>query len=618
MAQRGRRYGGRYEVTAPIAAGGMAEVFLARDQLLGRQVALKILHPEYARDKSFIERFRREARAAASLNDPHIVSVFDWGSDDGTYYIVMEYVKGMSLRQLIETEGPLEPLRAAGIAADVCAALEFAHEQGIIHRDIKPANIAITASGQTKVMDFGIARQSRDSSQTVTQTGTVIGTAAYLSPEQAQGMSVDQRSDVYSVGVVLYEMLTGAVPFTADTPVAVAYKHVGETPRTPSKVNADVPAQMDAIVMKALAKNPDNRYQSAGDMRADLARAAAGRPVMATPLLSEDETAIVPRSEMTAVTRRGGDRTALMARPVSQPDRRRRAVYFLTFLLFLGLIVGAVALVFSLFGGGGAKIPVPDVVGMTLDEAQNTLEQQGFHWRQEASDFSETVAEGSVVSQDPEDGIKAEKGTTVSLVISKGPERIEVPDVVGLTEDDARKAIEAEGLKVGAVRTQISRDVDKGKVISQNPGARQVVERGTAIDLVISSGKETVKVPDVRGLSEENARKALLDRNLNPVVKEGCDKDAKAGAVIDQSPAAGTSVPEDSDVTITVNHQVRVPNVLGKSEEDAVSELQDAGFKVEVKHRNTVPGVQDAVVDQNPDGDKFACKGDTVTITVED
>ncbi|MGH2722598.1 MAG: Stk1 family PASTA domain-containing Ser/Thr kinase, partial [Actinomycetota bacterium] len=292
MSEEGRRFGGRYLITKRIAGGGMAEVFMATDELLGRTVALKLLHPEYARDGAFIERFRREARAAASLSDPRIVAIYDWGSDDGTYYIVMEYVEGKSLKDMIQSQGPFTPQRAVEVAGDVCAALHAAHKRGIVHRDVKPANIMVTTSGETKVMDFGIARAPQESGQTVTQTGTVMGTANYISPEQALAMPVDARSDVYSAGVVLYEMLTRDVPFKADTAVAIAYKHVKEDPVAPSDLNPDVTPDVDAVVLKAMAKNPENRYQSADEMRQDLDRLLRGQPTDATPLLP-DRTAVI-------------------------------------------------------------------------------------------------------------------------------------------------------------------------------------------------------------------------------------------------------------------------------------------------------------------------------------
>lgn len=621
MSEIGRRYGGRYEIRSAIASGGMAEVFLARDELLDRQVAIKVLHPEFARDSAFIERFRREARAAASLNDPRIVSVFDWGSDDGTYYIVMEYVEGRSLREVIETEGALPPERAVEIASDVCTALHFAHQQGIVHRDIKPANIAISPGGQTKVMDFGIARRSRDSGQTVTQTGTVIGTAAYLSPEQAQGLPVDARSDVYSMGIVLYEMLTGEVPFKGENAVSVVYKQVRENPAPPSELNPDVSPDLDAVVMKALAKAPDNRYQSADEMRADLARVLAGRAVEATPLLSDAETTPVGRgrSDATVVTTRraGEDRTAVMSPPPYERDGRRTLVYALTFLLFFGLIVGAVALAFSMFGGGAAKVEVPLVVGMPLDQARDLLESRGLEPEIEDREPSDTVPKDHVISQDPGDGFEVEEGSKVILIVSTGPEMLEIPDLVGKTEAEADALLLERGFKKGQVRTQASNEVEGGRIISQAPAARELRARGTTVDIVVSSGKAPVRVPDVRGLSEDRAKELLFSRKLNPVVKETCDRGQGGGTVVQQSPEPGTQVAEDSDVTITVNRPVRVPDVEGKDEDVAKSQLEDAGFKVETRRRPALPGERKGeVISQEPKGGTAGCKGDMVTLTV--
>lgn len=616
MTRPGHKFGGRYEVTEPIASGGMAEVFLARDNLLGRKVALKVLHPEYARDNAFITRFRREAQAAASLNDPRVVSIFDWGSDDGTYYIVMEYVQGRTLRDIIQAEGSLMPQRAAEIAADVATALHIAHQQGIVHRDIKSANIAVTPGGQTKVMDFGIARGPTEQGQTVTQTGTVIGTAAYLSPEQAQGLPVDPRSDVYSTAVVLYEMLTGDVPFKAETPVGVAYKHVKEDAAPPSDHNPEIPPELDAIVLKGMSKNPDNRYQSAQEMGRDLKRWLAGRPVEATPIMSPDETAIVRRGDQIMVAARGADTTRVM-RTAEPPRGRRALVYGLTFLLFFGILVAAVALLFSLFGRGGPVIEVPDVVGMDLDEALRILDSRGLTGVVDRREFHETHPAGTVISQDPEDGFKVRSGHRVRLVVSRGAERIDVPEVVGQTREDAERTLEESGLEVGAVRTQASDDVPEGVVISQDPPAGRSVERGTPVDLVVSSGRQIVRVPDVTGFSEERARQILLDRNLNPVVRKVCRTSERDDIVLSQDPAAQTDVPEGSDVTITVNDTQTVPNVETKTEEEAKAQLRAAGFEVEPKKKKTNNVFEKGkVISQSPSAGTSACKGDTVTIEV--
>ena len=608
MTEGPPRYGGRYEITSALASGGMAEVFLARDELLGRQVALKVLHPEFARDKTFIERFRREAQAAASLNDPRIVSVFDWGSDDGTYYLVMEYVEGKTLRDVIRSEGPLTIERSLEIASDVCMALHYAHGNGIVHRDVKPANIAITPGGQTKVMDFGIARAASDAGQTMTQTGTVMGTANYLSPEQAQGTPVDARSDVYSLGVVLYEMLTQEVPFQADTAVAIAYKHVKEDPVPPSMLNAEIPQEVDAVVMKALAKNPDNRYQSASEMRSDLQRVLRGQPVSATPVMPAEQTAMMQSS----------DRTTVMPVPtVPESSRRRRALaYTLITLLFLSIIVGLVALLFSLFAPGGEPVEIPDVTGLAFTDAEHQLEGAGLKARLADREFHDSVPEGSVISQDPEGGRKEPEGTVIDLVVSQGPQTIGIPDVVGKTEEEARSLITDAGFVVGNVTRAFSDEVPQDSVISQSPEAGERVPRESRVDLVVSGGRNTVSVPEVTGIDEQRAREIILERGLNPVVVEVCNTTRRNNTVMDQSPAPREQVAEGSDVTITVNKAPSVPGVRGDTEEEATDALQLAGFRVRVVEQEALPPNEGRVLDQDPSSGTTACRGDVVTITV--
>lgn len=601
----GKTYGGRYEVRETIASGGMAEVFLAHDALLGREVAIKILHPEFARDKSFIERFRREAQAAASLNDPGIVSVFDWGSDDGTQFIVMEHVKGKTLRELIESEGPLTRERAVEIASDVCSALSQAHEKGIVHRDIKPANIAITVGGQTKVMDFGIARAASSEGQTVTQTGTIIGTANYLSPEQAQGHPVDVRSDIYSVGVVLYEMLTQEVPFKADTPVAIAYKHVKEDPVPPSRMNPEVPAELDAIVMKALAKNPANRYQSSAEMRSDLQRILRGEKVMATPLLPPDQTTMMGPVDQT---------TVLPVPATGEVSRRRKAIaYALIFTLFLSIIVLAVMGLFRLFASTGPQVEIPSVVNKPQEEAFRILKREGLKGEVVAREESESVPEGSVISQSPEDGRKATKGDTVELTVSKGPSRVAVPELIGKTQPEAEALLKEAGLGLGAVREEFSETTELGKIISQDPAEGEKVDRGRTVDITLSGGKESVRVPNVEGLDEARAKESLADAGLVAEIIERCQTDEKDGKVLQQEPRPRTEVAKGSTVKLTVNRAPVVPSVIGQTEASATKDLQDAGFTVEVIR---VPGNSDRVKDQSPESGKSQCKGDTVTITV--
>ncbi|MGH2733781.1 MAG: Stk1 family PASTA domain-containing Ser/Thr kinase, partial [Actinomycetota bacterium] len=616
MSESGTLYGGRYEVSAPIASGGMAEVFLARDRLLGRQVALKVLHPEYARDRAFIERFRREAQAAASLNDPKVVSIYDWGSEDGTHYIVMEYVQGRSLKELIQREGPLPPERALEIAADVCTALGLAHRQGIVHRDVKSANIMVTPARETKVTDFGIARASVDAGRTVTQAGMVIGTASYLSPEQAQGLAVDARSDVYSVGVVLYEMLTGAVPFKGDTPVAIAYKHVKVDPAAPSGLNRKIPPALDAVVMKALAKNPDNRYQSAEEMRQDLQRLLAGHPVQATPLLPTDRTTTMAAAADRTTVLPGA--SAGFPPPTDTSARRKGLMYALLFLLFLSIVVGAGSLVFRIFSQGSETVEVPKVTGKPLDLARREIEAAGLSVR-ERREPSDTVAPDHVIEQDPEDGRKVSPDSLVELVISTGPEQVVVPDVRGKTREEALRLLEEARLRAGPPRTEFSADVEEGRVIRQDPAPGERVDPGRSVDLTVSAGKDTVAVPDVTGIEEEAARRFLVDRGLKMVSQDGCEVGRRPDVVLTQSPVAGEKVAKDSEVTITVNRARAVPNVMGMTEAEATQRLQAAGFKVESKPKNeNGPPVlfnSGKVVKQDPSPGQLACQGDTVTIT---
>ncbi|MCA1840418.1 MAG: Stk1 family PASTA domain-containing Ser/Thr kinase [Actinomycetota bacterium] len=605
-----QEFGGRYRVSGPIASGGMAEVLMARDELLDRPVALKTLHPQYANDKAFIERFRREAQAVASLNDPRIVSIFDWGSDNGTYFIVMEYVEGRTLREMIQSEGPLSPERAVEIAADVCGALDIAHQKGIVHRDVKPANIAVTRNGQTKVMDFGIARATTDSGTTMTQAGTVIGTANYLSPEQAQGMAVDARSDVYSVGVVLYEMLTREVPFKGDSPVAIAYKHVKEDPAPPSMLNHEVTPGIDAVVMKALAKNPDNRYTTALEMKQDLERIIRGEEVEATPILPPDQTAVMEPA----------DRTMVMPAPSlpSASPRRKAVAYLLIVSLFLSVLVLAGLLIASLFGGAGTTVEVPRVAGLTKDEAVKRIQGAGLKAIIDPNEFSDSVPEGTVVSQDPEDGRKVPKGSDIHLIVSKGPSQVAVPSVVGMTQTEAENALKEAGLRVGAITNKFDSSVPAGKVIDQDPAAGSTLDRDKPVNLIVSGGAKTVRVPDLTGLDEDNARQRLSDIGLIAKTVDTCNTSQRDGRVMDQNPAAGQELAEGSTVTLTINRVPKVPKVIGQTEESAVKELQDAGFKVEIIETTPPPGKNvDTVVAQDPAPGTSSCKGDTVTITVE-
>jgi beta-lactam-binding protein with PASTA domain/tRNA A-37 threonylcarbamoyl transferase component Bud32 len=607
-----RTYGGRYAILERVGTGGMAEVYRARDELLGRDVAVKVLSERFSRDRSFVERFRREAQAAANLNHPNIVSLFDYGSDDDTYFIVMEFIDGSSLSDIIRREGALMPERAAEIASDVARALDRAHAQSLVHRDIKSGNIMITRTGQTKVTDFGIARAvGRDGEQTMTQTGMVIGTASYLSPEQAQGNPVDGRSDVYSLGVVLFEMLTGRTPFSGDTALSIAYKHVREDPPPPSELNRDVPAQLDAVTLKALAKNPDNRYSSAAEMSEDLQRFMHGQKVQATPILA-DQTAVMGRGTGTQVL----PPTDIPG--AKEPSPRRAGWYVVIALLALGLVGLLVWLLAdNLFGG--AEVRVPNVVGMTEREARDELDARGL--RTTVEDRRSRRPVGEVIDQDPAADATAREGDTVTITVSRGPRQVEVPDLTGRTQEEAEALLDDAGLRRGEVSEETSDEFDEGQVIRQDPAAGQEVNARSRVDIVLSAGPESVIVPPVVGLSEEDARSAIQGAGLEvDVIRE--PSDSPQGEVTAQDPEARSEVPQGDTVTITVSEGPQgepMPNVVGQDADDAQDFLEDEFGLTVSREAETEPCAQPpgTVCRQDPSPGTEVSEGDTVTIFVQ-
>jgi len=615
--QRGHQYGGRYQIRRSIASGGMAEVFMARDALLNRPVALKLMHPEFAGNKAFVERFRREAQAAASINDPRIVSIYDWGSDEGTYFIVMEYVEGNTLSEIIRSSGPLDISSAVKIAADVCGGLQLAHAKGIVHRDIKPANIALTVNGQTKVMDFGIARAASDGAENVTQTGMVIGTASYFSPEQAQGRTVDARSDVYSVGVVLYEMLTGVVPFKGDSPVAVAYKHVTEDPVPPRELASDLSPELEAVVMKAMAKNPDNRYQTADQMRQDLERILRGEQVEATPLLSQEQTAMIDSSYRTRVDDGYDiDRTSVL--PVGGPGRSGGGVLGKVLaLILLVALIGAGWFIYQNFAPSIAPdIEVPDVVGKPVDEATRLIRAAGLTSEITRRQFSPNLPAFSVISQDPEDGLKVKEGVTVQLVVSQGPEQVDVPNLQGATRQEAEQRLIDAGLTLGDVSSQPDEVVEEGKIVGQSPPAGSKQDKGGQVSLILSSGKELVAVPSVVDVDQQTAESRIREAGLEPKVEQGCDSSKPEDQVIDQNPAPGTKVKEREPVTMVMNDPPQVPDVLGDSEAQARSQLAQEGFQnVEVVQGSPL-NIFNTVNAQSPGPGARACPSETIRLRI--
>ena len=587
----------------------MAEVYRARDDLLGREVAIKVLHDRYSRDRAFVERFRREAQSAANLNHPNIVALYDYGADGDTYFIVMEFIEGRSLSDIIETEGPLLPERAADIASDVAKALDRAHSNGLVHRDVKPGNIMITDTGQTKVTDFGIARAlSGDGDQTMTQTGMVIGTAAYLSPEQAQGNTIDARSDVYSLGIVLYEMLTGKPPFSGDTPLAIAYKHVRENPSPPSNVNADVPDGLDAVTMKALAKNPDNRYSSAMDMQEDLQRFCAGQRVHATPLLA-DETAIAGAATGTQVLRR------TEYEDYDEPNNKRTAAYVIAALLILGVFGLLAWMLAGNLLGSDEPVTVPDVVGMQQDEAEAALEEVGLEAAIEPKNSKKP--EGEVLKQDPEEGKEVDPGSVVTLTVSGGVAQTTVPDLVGLSLEDAQQALKDARLKLGDVDEQEGSDAEPGEVLDQFPNSGEEVPVGREIDLVVAAA---ALVPDVTGMTQDEAEAALADAGYGVSVASEPNNEVEAGVVISQDPAGGTEYEQGQTVTILVSEGAEareMPDVTGENADDAQAFLEeDYGLNVS-QTEGTCAAPPGTVCDQDPAPGTPVEAGDSVTLFVQ-
>ncbi len=546
-----RRLGDRYELGDTLGRGGMAEVFEGQDLRLNRRVAVKVLRPDLARDPAFQSRFRREAQSAASLNDPNIVAVYDTGEDvlDGggehamVPYIVMEYVDGHTLRELMSSGRRLLPERSLEIMSGVLSALDYSHAHGIIHRDIKPGNVMLTRSGDVKVMDFGIARAVADAQATMTQGNAVMGTAQYLSPEQARGEVVDARSDLYSAGCLFYELLTGRPPFQGESAVSVAYQHVSETPVPPSQVDPAVPAALDGMVLKSLAKNPGDRYQSANEFKADVERAMAGLPVTGTiPTLR----ATVPPTANTASLQP----VAAGEQGAANGGRRSPWAWLGVTVLVLAVAAAALFLGRNLFDtGSGQRVTVPDVVGMSVDEAQRALESQGLRLGAQTPQTSDEP-EDTVLSQNPEADTRLATGEAVTVTVSAGKQQTQVPPLEGLTSlDDVRTALKDAKLELGNVK-QVESSEPEGLVLNQDPQAFTTVDVGTKVNIEVSTG--VVDVPGVIGFTQSAATSALSKAGLDVSVVTA-SSDQPAGIVTNQDPSEGSQVKKGTTVTITVS-----------------------------------------------------------------
>ncbi len=544
--------GGRYELGELLGRGGMAEVRKGTDTRLGRIVAVKRLRTDLASDATFQARFRREAQSAASLNHPAIVAVYDTGEEEATDgsgvaqpYIVMEFVAGQTLRDILRQGRKILPERALEITSGVLSALDYSHRAGIIHRDIKPGNVMLTPSGDVKVMDFGIARAISDASSTMTQTAAVVGTAQYLSPEQARGETVDSRSDVYSAGCLLYELLTGRPPFVGDSPVAVAYQHVREPAVPPSDHDTELPPEIDAIVLKALAKRLDERYQSAAAMRSDIERYLAGRPVQA-PLVP---LAPVPVPAAPTVVS-----TTVSSYDEEEPRSRTGLIIALGLLLVL-LIAGAAYLLPSLFEKEPERVPAPNVINKTEKQARVLIGEAGLAVGTIDREANSNVASGKVIRQDPSPDEYADPGSPVDLVISLGKPQVEVPFLIGQDKKDAETALVAQGFDV-ELKVEES-DEDKDTVTRTEPSQGTTVAEGTTIVVYFSDGRE--KVPDLVGKQQAEAENAVRNAGFEPRVILSADTTKPAGTVIDQSPRAGETPSEGSTVTIVVSSYVPPP-----------------------------------------------------------
>jgi beta-lactam-binding protein with PASTA domain/tRNA A-37 threonylcarbamoyl transferase component Bud32 len=621
-------FNGRYELHRRIGRGGMAEVSLARDQLLDRPVAIKVLFPEFATDPAFVERFRREATAAANLNHPNIVGVYDWGTAEGTYFIVMEYVDGRTLAEILRSDGPLHPDRVADVGADVAAALGFAHRNGVVHRDVKPGNVIVDQNGLVKVADFGIARAiSASTEDNLTQVGTVMGTATYFSPEQARGDAVDPRSDIYSLGCVLYELVVGRPPFSGDSPVGIAYKQVHESPVPPRQINPAVPVALEAIILKCLAKNPVNRYPSAEDLRADLRRFREGNRILAEPVMAppRDPAATGVLAATTAVAATGG-----RGGPPAYTDddgyddgpRRSSGAFVGVLVVLLLLLAGMLFLLARTLGLGDdtpstTLVQVPAVTGEPIADATHTLETLGFKVTS-TTEANDNVDTGKVFEQNPGRGEKVAKGSTIALKVSAGAEGVAVPGVVGQNVDDATAALEAAGF---TVRVEPSPDDNApvDEVTDQTPAADAEAPKGSTVVLLVGSAPESVEIRDVTGRTEGDAAN-LLEQDGFKVSTTTEASSTKKGRVIRTEPGAGSSRPKGSTVTIVVSDgpsNATVPSVIGSSEANAVDALEAQGFNVDVQDQEVVDATQEGkVLDQTPSGGTSQETGSTVTITV--
>ena len=639
MAEAQRVLGGRYLLKDKVGNGGMASVFRAQDQVLDRTVAVKIMLPQYAGDATFAARFKQEAQAAAGLQSPYIVGVYDWGKDGDTYYIVMEYLRGTDLKSGIRSHGALDPKKVAQIGSQICGALSVAHKHEIIHRDIKPQNIMVLPDGNIKVMDFGIARAKNSH---LTQDNNVLGTAHYVSPEQTRGQDLGPTSDIYSLGVVMYECATGRVPFDGDDAISVALKQVNELPVPPSQVNPGVDPALERIILKCMEKDAANRFQTADELRDVLNAYATGRAVE----VAEPTRVIggaVPMGAMPGTeTRVMSDATQAMVRPAGgapgstasgprvpmqnqaprnmnyeEPKKGKGGKVAAIVIGAIAVIAAAVFFASSLFGGGGKMVAVPNVINYTQEDAEATLQNAGFEVEYGNPVTDETIEEGCVVDQTPDGNREAKEGSTVKLTLSKGPEpieQVEVPNLTDMTRAEAESALK--GIKLKCQVHEEANDAEKGKVFKQSRNTGEMVDEGTTIEIWVSTGPDEINVPGVLGMSEAEASNTLTNAGFKVSIEAGSYSDSYAQGTVMAQSVTGTAK-EGTEITLTISkgpepkQKVNAPYYVGQSAATAIKDLKALGFAV------TVNGPQDGVVTAQSASGSLD-KGASITLDTND
>ncbi|MCX7832541.1 MAG: PASTA domain-containing protein [Actinobacteria bacterium] len=597
--EKGRLIKDRYLIIRKIGSGGMAEVYLAEDVVLNRKVAIKVMHENLASDENFVRRFRREAQAAANLNHPNIVSVFDWGREEGTYFIVMEYIIGKTLKEIIREKGSLPLDFGLDIAKQIASALAFAHRHEVIHRDIKPHNIIITEEGLVKVTDFGIARAKSGS---ITDTGPIMGSVQYISPEQAQGLPATELSDIYSFGVVMYEMFTGNLPFEGDSAISIAMKHASEIPVPPSKLNPEIPIELEKIILKSMAKDPYERYQTADELLQDLKMFTSGKPVEAARP-SYEKTVVIKQKTQSGKEKRKGFGSVILA-------------------MLILLLIAAVAFGAYSYLSQQAKrfVAVPKLVDLSVKEAEKLLSEKGLKIDIASKKYSATYEKDKIISQDPPPGTRIEKGKVVKVVVSLGERPVKVPNLFGKSVLEAGQILGELGLRIGEVTYEYSDNIPEDMIMKQSPSPNSEVSKGTAVDIVISKGVEVVIIPDVTGLSLDKAKEMIKKAGLKFEVVEEESETFEKGKVIRQSPSPGDNAKKGDKVLLVVSSGpafVAVPNLIGMDSLSARNQLQSLGLEVETVNVEVFEESQvGKVVQQTPDPNTKVRKGTKVTIWI--